>query len=104
MKKIVLSSFFVLFLAGMAYAQNTPVADERQQNQRSRIKQGVVSGEVTRAEAAKLKSEQRRIRRTENRAKADGQVTRNERVNIQRKQNQASRKIRREKHDGQEKQ
>jgi len=62
----------------------------------------VSSGEVTRVEAAKLRSEQRQIRRTERRAKADGKVTRRERANLQRKQNQASRDIRRQKHDAQE--
>ncbi len=100
---MILGSLFLLFFAIMAHAQSTPVADERQQNQRARINEGVASGEVTKAEGAKLRSEQRRIRRTERRAKADGRVTRRERANLQRKQNQASRDIRRQKHDGQEK-
>src|SRR5688500_18678668 len=77
MKKIFLGSLLVLFLAGMAQAQTTTGVDGRQAAQRSRINQGVASGEVTRTEAAKLRSEQRRIRRTERRAKADGKVTRN---------------------------
>ena len=65
--------------------------------------EGAASGETTRAETAKLKSEQRHIRRTERRAKADGRVTPAERANLQRKQNKASRDIRRQKHDAQEK-
>jgi hypothetical protein len=101
MKKIIIGSMLVLF-AAVANAQSTPVADERQQNQRARINQGVTSGEVTRTEAAKLRSEQRRIRRTERRAKADGNVTKRERVRVQRQQNQASRDIRRQKHDVQD--
>lgn len=102
MKKIILGSLFIMSVAVSANAQSTPGADQRQQNQQARVHQGVASGEVTRTEAAELKSEQRRIRRTEKRAKADGKVTRKERANIHRKQNKASRDIRKEKHDRQE--
>ena len=102
MKKIICATFFIFVFGAVAFAQSTPVTDERQANQRARVTQGVVSGEVTRAEAARLKAEQREIRRTERRAKADGKVTRRERANIQQKQNKASRDIRRQKHDGQE--
>jgi hypothetical protein len=97
--KNVIGSLIILFLASMAHAQTTPVVDARQQNQRGRIKAGVVSGEVSRAEAARLRSEQRSIKRAERRAKADGKVTKNERGHLNRKQNRASRKIRRQKHD-----
>ena len=102
MKKLIFASLFMLFLAAAGYAQSTPAVDQRQQNQRGRINQGVASGEVTSVEAAKLRSEQRRVKRAERRAKADGKVTKRERANLQRKQNQASRDIRRQKHDGQE--
>jgi hypothetical protein len=104
MKKTILTSIFIVCCAVVSKAQSTPVADERQQNQRARINQGVVSGEVTKAEAARLRAEQRHIRRTERRAKADGDVTKRERANIQRKQNRASRDIRRQKHDAQDRQ
>lgn len=99
---MIFCSLLGIFFAVAAHAQSTPMADQREQSQRARINEGVASGEVTRAEAAKLRSEQRRIRRTERRAKADGRVTRRERANIQRKQNQSSRDIRRQKHDEQE--
>jgi hypothetical protein len=104
MKKILaLASLLVVMTAGMVQAQdNTPVVDKRQQAQQARIRQGVVSGEVTRTEAARLKSEQRHIRRAERRAKSDGKVTRRERVNLNRKQNRVSRDIRRQKHDRQD--
>jgi hypothetical protein len=101
MKKIIFGSLFLLFFAVLAHAQSTPVVDQRQQNQRARVREGVASGEVNRAEAAKLRSEQRGVRRTERRAKADGKVTKRERANLQRKQNKASRDIRRQKHDAQ---
>lgn len=102
MKKIILSFLIVLLVASISWAQSTPVIDQRQQNQQARINQGVVSGEVNRAEAARLRAEQRHIRRTERRAKADGNVTAKERAKIQRKQNKVSRDIRRQKHDGQQ--
>lgn len=103
MKKIMLlTSLFLVMIIGLAMAQNTPVVDERQQNQKARIRQGVASGEVTRPEAKKLRAEQRHIKRVERRAKADGEVTAAERAKIQRKQNQASRDIRRQKHDRQD--
>ena len=99
---MLLASLLLMMTAGRVVAQNTPVVDERQQNQKARITQGVVSGEVTRPEAKKLRAEQRHIKRVERRAKADGEVTPQERAKLQRKQNQANRDIRRQKHDRQD--
>jgi hypothetical protein len=104
MKKIIVGFLFFFFFALMAHAQSTPVVDKREQNQGARIRQGAASGEATRGETAKLKGEQRQIKRTERRAKADGTVTRQERANMARKQNKASRDIRKQKHDAQKKQ
>jgi hypothetical protein len=102
MKKIILlASLMMVMIAGMVKAQSTPVVDERQQVQRARIRQGVASGEVTRPEAKRLRTEQRHVRRTERRVKADGEVTPRERAKLQRKQNKVSRDIRRQKHDPQ---
>lgn len=102
MKKIILlASMLILLAVGMVNAQQTPVVDGRQHAQRARIREGVTSGEVTRPEARRLRTEQRSIRRTERRAKADGEVTTREKARIQRKQNRANRDIRRQKHDAQ---
>lgn len=98
MKKIVGVLFLTMFTL-IAYAQETPVADQRQRNQQARIREGVVAGDLTRAETKRLRAQQRHIRRTERRAKADGTVTAQERRTIQRKQNRASREIRRQKND-----
>jgi uncharacterized membrane protein YebE (DUF533 family) len=100
MKKIFVIVFLTMVTV-ISYAQQTPVADQRQRNQQARIREGVVSGDLTRTETRRLRTEQRHIRRTERRAKADGTVTTQERRKIQRKQNRASRDIRRQKHDGQ---
>ncbi len=103
MKKIfALAPFLLILMAGIVNAQNTPVVDERQQNQHARIRQGVASGEVTHVEAKRLRTEQRHVRRVERRAKADGEVTPQERAKLQRKQNRVSRDIRRQKHDPQD--
>ena len=103
MKKIIAVLTFIVF-AGIiqAQAQQTRVADHRQKNQRHRIHNGVASGELTRRETAKARYDQRTIRRSERRAKADGVVTPSERVRLDHKQDRASRQLRRDKHDTQD--
>ncbi|MBA4054629.1 MAG: hypothetical protein C0490_07955 [Marivirga sp.] len=75
--------------------------DQREQNQRQRIHQGVASGELTRRETANAVHDQRHIRRAERRVKADGVVTGRERARLHHKQNNASRELSRNKHDAQ---
>jgi hypothetical protein len=103
MKKIIAVFTFIVF-AGIiqAQAQQTPVINHRQKNQRHRIQSGVASGELTRHETAKARCDQRTIRRSERRAKADGVVTANERARLDYKQDRASRQLRRDKHDVQD--
>ena len=79
----------------------TPRVDQREQNQRERIQQGVRSGELTKPEARRLRTEQKDIRRDERAAKSDGRVTAGERKQLHREQNTASRDIHRQKHDAQ---
>jgi len=83
----------------ITYAQSTPRADVREKTERARIHQGRQSGEVTNGEASALNREQRHIRRSERRAKADGEVTGQEKRRLERKQDRASRHIRRAKHN-----
>ena len=103
MKKIIAVFTFIVF-AGIiqAHAQQTPVVDHRQKNQRHRIQSGVASGELTRRETANARYDQRRIKKSERRAKADGVVTPVERARLDHKQDRASRQLRRDKHDGQD--
>lgn len=103
MKTIIAVLTFIV-LAGIieVHAQQTPVVDQRQAVQRHRIQNGVRSGELTRRESANAREDQRRIRRTERRAKADGVVTGSERARLDRKQDRASRQLRRNKHDVQD--
>lgn len=69
--------------------------DRRQHRQKARIHQGVSSRELTEGEAARLRSEQRRIRRSERRAEADGDVSAREKRRLERRQDKASRDIHR---------
>jgi len=77
--------------------------NERQQNQRERIQQGVRSGELTPVEAARLRRQEAQIRLNEARARqSGGEFTPQERARIQRQLDRESRRIYRQKHDAQD--
>lgn len=75
--------------------------NEREARQREAIRRGMASGELTRNEASRLWSEQRRIERMEQRARADGHFTPQERARINRQLDRSGRHIRHETHDRQ---
>jgi hypothetical protein len=103
MKKIIaLLSLMLLMGIIKTEAQSMSSIDQRQNVQRDRIRNGVASGELTKLEVANARHDQRKIRRTERRVKADGVVTPNERARVHHKQNKASRELRRNKHDAQD--
>ena len=90
----------LLLVTVAAQAQTrTPRANTRQVAQQARIQDGKQSGELTQGETNALRAEQRHIRRSERRAKADGEVTVEERRRLERKQDRASRHIRRAKNN-----
>jgi hypothetical protein len=96
-----------LLIAGTAFspvatAAGTPRADQRQENQAQRIRQGVASGELTARETKRLVKGQRHVNRLERGAKADGDVTGAERLRIEKAQDRQSRRIYRQKHDAQD--
>jgi len=98
--KHLMIAIFLFAAATCAFAQErTPRADAREAAQQTRIAQGRQSGELTRGETKALRAEQRHIRRSERRAKADGEVTPREKVKLERKQDRANRHIRRAKHN-----
>jgi hypothetical protein len=88
-------SFILLINVGLLAQETTPKVDARQNAQQQRIQQGKQSGEISRNEAARVRKEQKHIRRAERRAKADGDVTAAERRKLDRKQDRASRHIHR---------
>jgi hypothetical protein len=102
--KFLAIALFVIGSTVATFAQNTPVVDAREQNQKERIKDGVKSGELTKPEAKKLAKQQRHIKKAEAKAKSDGTVTAAERAKLDRKQDKASRKIAKQKHDKQDRQ
>ena len=89
--------------SGMAAARvRDPKINQRQENQKDRIHQGVKSGELTKQETARLKAEEARIRANEKRAKADGKLTEKERKRLEKELNKASHDIYKQKHDNQD--
>jgi hypothetical protein len=77
----------------------TPIVKERQKIQHHRIKEGVKSGELTKKETAKLKTEEKEIKAEKQMAKADGKVTKEERAKLRHDQNKASKDIHKMKHN-----
>ena len=99
MKKLIILGAFIL-TAGLVNAQTqTKKANQRQGNQKERIKQGVKSGELTKKETKQVIKQQRDIRKTKKVAKADGVVTKKEKAIIHKKQTAASRNIKRKKNN-----
>ena len=95
------AKFLAAIAIVMAISISSTQAQEvkRAHNQHNRIKQGVRSGELTKAEATNLRNGQKEIRQDVKEAKADGTVTKGERKEIRKDQNQESRKIFRKKHN-----
>lgn len=93
-KSIIVAGLFVL-----GCLQADAQAVNRTKNQHHRIKDGVKSGELTRAEAANLRKDQKEIRTEVKDAKADGLVTPVERKEIRQDKRKASREIYRKKHN-----
>ncbi|MEP7256362.1 MAG: hypothetical protein ABI666_11350 [Ferruginibacter sp.] len=83
----------------LALVSNTAEAQARQPVQRHRIREGVRSGELTRAETRNLALQERGTRRDIRRAKSDGVITRRERKEIRRDKKHNSRAIYRKKHN-----
>jgi uncharacterized membrane protein YebE (DUF533 family) len=99
---VILTTVFALGLSIAASAQNnTPRVDRREHRQRSRIHQGVRSGQLNRREAHRLRRQQAVTRAEEAAAKADGKVTKRERRHLNRRENRTSRHIYKQKHDNQ---
>lgn len=96
MKATVLAAAVVL---GAFFTSATAQVKPSTKSQHHRIKQGVKSGELTKAETKNLVKDQREIRQEVKAAKADGTVTGAERKDIRQDKRQASRKIYRKKHN-----
>lgn len=86
-----------------ATVANKPGINKVEKREQARIRQGIRSGELTRAEAARLEAEQARIRVYERYNRMDGgKLTQKERAQLNRQLHQASRHIYQQKHDSQD--
>ena len=106
MKKLITGTLIALmglsFTLTAAHAAPPQTLNERQREQRERIQQGRRSGELTRAERARLAAREAEIRRREARyRKSGGRMTAAERARLERELNQTSRAIHHQKHDRQ---
>ena len=104
-KATALASGFVMCaaLAPAAWAgTRSPSVNRIEHREQVRIHQGIRSGELTRAEAARLEAEQAKIRVNERFAKRDGELTAKERQRLHKELHHASRDIYRQKHDHQD--
>ena len=76
-----------------------PGINHRQDKQGERIRQGVRSGELTRAEAKDLREDRRDIRKEERAYKSDGHLSKVERRDLHHDMNDLSKDIHSAKHD-----
>ena len=96
-----------LVVAATAFAQTAPATqtkpsvDARQANQEQRIQQGVDSGRLTTAEAARLQKGETRIDAAQSRVAADGTVTKQEKKHLVKLTQRESQAIYKQKHDRQ---
>ncbi|QJD95394.1 hypothetical protein HH214_05655 [Mucilaginibacter robiniae] len=89
-----------LALTTIAEAQTkTPVINMREHNQHQRINHGVNHGQLTRAEAYRLRREEQRLALNKRMAKANGHVSRAERRHLRHEENRLSHNIHRYKHN-----
>lgn len=99
-KSILVSTLSLLFVSTLGItAEARERGDRRQVRQAERVHQGKESGQITPAEASRLRESKRDVRRTEKRAEADGVVTSKEKAHIEREQDARSRQINRIKHN-----
>jgi hypothetical protein len=97
MKKLITLGLAVIVTASSSVFAAS--INDRQQNQRARISNGINSGEITRPEAKRMINQQHNIAVKEARFKSDGTFTRRERANVQNSLNKSSANIYRKKHN-----
>jgi hypothetical protein len=103
MKWFTMAALVAVIIPAAGLAQRNYRVNERQQNQRDRIRQGVRSGELNGVEAARLRRQQSQIGLNEARARrSGGEFTTQERARIQRQLDRSSQNIYQQKHDGQD--
>ena len=102
MKRTVTSLLVGVALCAVPAVAGAQTINGIEHREQLRIRQGIRSGELTRAEARRLEAEQARIRVDERFARADGRLTPKERERLHKELRHASRDIYRQKHDNQD--
>lgn len=100
--KAALVSLLAFGIAVPAFAQTaagTSAVDQREQNQQTRIEQGINSGALKAGEAAQLEKREQTLQNKEAVAKSDGKVTAKERHKLKRTAKRDSTKIAKAKHN-----
>ena len=101
LRVLMLAMAAVMLTTTIASAHSvTPRVDRREARQAWRVRQGVQNGQLTRAEARRLRMGQNRVHRMERRSERDGVVTRRERFRMENFQDRQSRHSWRLKHNG----
>jgi uncharacterized membrane protein YebE (DUF533 family) len=96
---IVLGTLILASAPAFADTIATPRINQRQQNQEQRIDQGVQSGALTNRETKTLDARENKIAADKAAAKADGNVTPAERAKLRGEERRTSRAIARKKHN-----
>lgn len=100
MKKLIAVMLILITSSNLLFAQSATLGiDNTQRKQKSRIHQGIKSGELTKGEALSLKKQQIHIQREKKLAKTDGVVTSRERKHIRHDQKIANKNITVKKHN-----
>ena len=101
--KTILGSFLAVgLLLGTAFAQEKGVINQREANEKARIKAGTKDGSLNTKEARRLKAREGSIEAQEARDRADGKgFTNREKAKIDRRQEKLSKDIYKQRHDDQ---
>ena len=100
--KTILVSLLALGLAASVFAQPKGRVNQRETNQKARIKEGVKDGSLNNKEAARLRTREGAIEAKEARDRADGKgFTAKEKAQAEHRQDKLSQDIYKQRHDGQ---
>lgn len=107
MRKVITLSVAATLLSGMFLVGFDQAAEakgkyinKRQNHQRSRIKQGVKSGELTKIEAKRMKAQQKAFAKREQAMRKSGDgLSKAEKAVLNKRQDELSKNIYRQKHD-----
>lgn len=97
----IISRTILGLLIALSFSAEARRDQKREGNQQARIRQGVESGELNKAEAHRLRKGQRKVDHMQRKAMKDGAVTAEEKAKIEAMQDAQSKRIYEQKHDEQ---